>query len=342
MDAYQYKYGDRPLDGYAIQHAVGRGGFGEVYYAISDSGRQVALKAIRSHDQIELQGIRECMNLKSTHLVTIFDVQYNHEGRPFVIMEYVSGALLSDLLRQSPGGLGIQKAAFFLQEIGKGLSFLHECGIVHRDLKPGNVFYENAYVKIGDYGLAKAISSSPHTSQPVIVGTVQYMAPEVAEGRYNRTTDIYALGVILYEMLIGRVPFLGATPVEILLKHMTAAVDLTNIEEPLTRVVRKALAKDPAERYQNVQEMVEDVFGSEHVRNSVSQFACEELSFVAQRIAQKILPNGPQGGGQALGQDARTDTEIVGTLEDWTRHGSAITKHVPYDLIGEREAICTP
>ena len=298
MDTYQYKYGDRPLEGYTIQRAAGRGGFGEVYYAVSDSGRQVALKAVQSYEQIELRGISQCMNLKSPHLVTIFDVRHNDQGKPFVIMEYVSGPSLADLLKESPGGLGTQKAAFFLREIGKGLSFLHECGIVHRDLKPGNIFYENGYVKIGDYGLTKAISTSHHCSQTITVGTVHYMAPEIGAGRYDRSIDIYALGVLLYEMLTGQVPFLGASPAEILMKHMTAAPDLTNIEEPFARVIRKALAKDPAERYQSVQEMVEDVFGTEHVRNSVSQFAPEELSVVAEHIAQKMREAQAQGQAQ--------------------------------------------
>ncbi len=295
MDTYQYKHGDRPLEGYTIQRAAGRGGFGEVYYAISDSGRQVALKAIQSYEQIELRGISQCMNLKSPHLVTVFDVKYNDQGRPFVIMEYVSGPSLSDLLRESPGGLGTQKAAFFLQEIAKGLSFLHDCGIVHRDLKPSNIFYENGYVKIGDYGLTKAISASRHVSHTITVGTVHYMAPEIGAGRYDRSIDIYALSVLLYEMLTGQVPFLGSSPAEILMKHMTAVPDLSNIEEPFARVIRRGLAKDPAERYQSVQEMVEDVFGTEHVRNSVSQFAPEELSVVAEHIAHKMRGTGPQG-----------------------------------------------
>ncbi len=293
MDTYQYKYGDRPLEGYTIQRAAGRGGFGEVYYAISDSGRQVALKAVQTYEQIEVRGISQCMNLKSPHLVTIFDVKYNDQGKPFVIMEFVSGPSLADLLKESPGGLGTQKAAFFLREIGKGLSFLHECGIVHRDLKPGNIFYENGYVKIGDYGLTKAISDGSHGNQTTMVGTVKYMAPEVGQGQYDRSIDIYALGILLYEMLTGQVPFLGSSPAEILMKHMTAAPDLTNIEEPFARVIRKALAKDPTERYQSVQEMVEDVFGTEHVRNSVSQFAPEELSVMATHIAQKMQSSSP-------------------------------------------------
>jgi len=304
MDTYQYKYGDRPLEGYTIQRAAGRGGFGEVYYAISDSGRQVALKAVQNYEQIELRGISQCMNLKSPHLITIFDVKYNDKGRPFVIMEYVSGPSLSDLLKESPGGLGTQKAAFFLREIGKGLSYLHECGIVHRDLKPGNIFYENGIVKIGDYGLTKAISASHHVSHTITVGTVHYMAPEIGAGKYDRSVDIYALGILLYEMLTGQVPFIGSSPAEILMKHMTAAPDLTNIEEPFARVIRRALAKDPAERYQTVQEMVEDVFGAEQIRNSVSQFSPEELSVVAEHVAQKVRGARPQGGAQTPGQPA--------------------------------------
>ena len=134
MWTFQYKHGDRPLEGYTIQRAAGRGGFGEVYYAVSDSGREVALKVVTGYEQIELRGISQCMNLKSPHLVTIFDVRYNDEGRPFVIMEYVAGPNLRQLLDESPAGLGTQKAAFFLREMAKGLTFLLECGIVHRDL----------------------------------------------------------------------------------------------------------------------------------------------------------------------------------------------------------------
>jgi hypothetical protein len=287
MQRYQYQHGDRPLEGYTIQRAAGRGGFGEVYYAVSDSGREVAIKAVQNYEQIELRGISQCMNLKSPHLVTVFDVKYNDKNEPFVIMEYVSGPSLHDLLAESPHGLGVQKAAFFLREIAKSLSFLHECGIVHRDLKPSNIFYENGYVKVGDYGLAKAISASRHSGHTITVGTVHYMAPEIGAGSYNRSIDIYALGVLLYEMLTGDVPFIGSSPAEILMKHMTASPDLSHIAEPFARVIKKALAKDPSERYQTVQEMVEDLFGSENIRNSVSQFSPEELSVVAERIAAK-------------------------------------------------------
>ena len=287
MQTYRYKHDDRPLDGYTIQRAAGRGGFGEVYYAISDSGREVAIKAIQNYEQIELRGISQCMNLKSPHLVSIFDVKYNDQKEPFVIMEYISGPSLRDLLLESPNGLGVQKAAFFLREIAKGLSYLHECGIVHRDLKPSNIFYENGYVKVGDYGLTKAISASRHSGHTITVGTVHYMAPEIGAGSYDRSIDIYALGILLYEMLTGKVPYVGSSPAEILMKHMTGTPNLDNIEEPFAHVIKKALAKEPSDRYKTVQEMVEELFGSENVRNSVSHFSPDELSVVAQHVAAK-------------------------------------------------------
>jgi hypothetical protein len=288
MWTYQYKHGDRPLEGYTIQRAAGRGGFGEVYYAVSDSGREVALKAILGYEQIELRGITQCMNLKSPHLVTVFDIKQNAEGRSFVIMEYVSGPNLRQLMDESPAGLGEQKAAFFLREIAKGLTYLHDCGIVHRDLKPANIFYENGYVKIGDYGLSKALTASQHSGHTMTVGTVHYMAPEVGAGKYDRSIDIYALGAVLFELLTGTPPFVGATPSEVLMKHLSVEVDVRGISQPFARVIQKAMAKDHVQRYATVQEMVEDVFGSQHVQQSMSVFSPEDLSIVAERVAGRV------------------------------------------------------
>src|SRR4029453_18306940 len=141
--------------------------------------------------------------------------------------------------------------------------------------------YENGYVKIGDYGLSKLIKPTQHTAQTVTVGTVHYMAPEVGIGKYDRSIDIYALGAVLYEMLTGMVPFNGATPSEVLMKHLSSEPDVTGIAEPFATVIRKAMAKDPAQRYQSVQGVVEAVFGAEHVRQSVSVFSPDQLSMVA-------------------------------------------------------------
>ena len=182
---------------------------------------------------------------------------------------------------------------------------------MHRDLKPGNIFYENGYVKIGDYGLTKAISTSQHSGQTITVGTVHYMAPEIGEGKYDCSIDIYALGILFYEMLTGQVPFFGASPAEILMKHMKADPELDGVDETFARVIRKALAKNPDERYTSVQEMVEDVFGTEHIRHSVSQFSPESLSMVAEKVAQKTDRKNAAGAGPAPGQ-AKTELSELG------------------------------
>lgn len=275
--AYTFKHGDRPVDGYTIQRAVGRGGFGEVYYAVSDGGREVAIKYLRDNPQVELRGVSLVINLKSPHLVSIFDVKKTDEDDYAIIMEYCSGPSLRDLLIAEPSGFAPEKAAFFLREIGKGLAYLHDHGIVHRDLKPGNIFFDDAYVKIGDYGLSKIISVSRHSAQTASVGTVHYMAPEIGSGNYSRGVDIYALGVMLYEMLLGAVPFEGSTMAEVLMKHLTSQPELDQLPQPFAKVVRKALEKDPKDRYQTVDEMVEELLGAADIRKSVAGFSAKSL-----------------------------------------------------------------
>ena len=269
---YTFKHGDRPLDGVTVQRAVGRGGFGEVYYALTDSGKQIALKYLRENPEVELRGISHVMNLKSPHLITIYDVRSGTEGEPFVLMEYVSGPSLRELMLAEPGGLGPQKAAFFVDGVAKGLAYLHERGIVHRDLKPANIFYDDGYVKIGDYGLSKHMSVSKHSGQTVSVGTVHYMAPEIGSGSYSKAIDIYALGVILFELLTGNLPFTGSSMGEILMRHLSDRPDLSGIPEPFASVISKALAKDPKDRYQDADEMIDALRQVGEVSDSIASF----------------------------------------------------------------------
>jgi Protein kinase domain len=283
MPSFRYQYGDRPLEGFTIQHGVGRGGFGEVYFAISDTGREVALKSVQQYEEIELRGIGHCMNLKSPHLISIFDVRHSVNREPFVIMEYVNGPSLRDILDEAPHGLGTVKAVYLLREIAKGLSFLHQNGVVHRDLKPHNVFIEQGLVKIGDYSLSKIMTASHRSGHTVTVGTVHYMAPEIGLGRYDHTVDIYALGVVFYEMLTGVPPFRGDSVGEVLMKHVAGDPELSHIAQPLANVIRKAMNKDPRQRFQSVEQMVADVLGCAGVDAGLANVSADDLSMIAKR-----------------------------------------------------------
>jgi eukaryotic-like serine/threonine-protein kinase len=248
----------KPLDGYTIKRAIHRGGFGEVYYALTDAGKEVALKLLRQHFDVELRGVSQCLNLKHPNLVTIFDIKRDADGDHWVIMEYVAGKSLSQVLDGYPDGMPLEDVRKWLAGLVEGLSFLHDRGIVHRDLKPGNVFVENGVVKIGDVGLSKFISESHRSAQTQSVGTVYYMAPEVAHGRYGREVDIYSLGIVLYELLTGRVPFVGESAGEILMKHLSEKPDLSPIPRRLRPVLAAALEKDPLRRTPTVRQLLDD------------------------------------------------------------------------------------
>jgi len=258
---YTYRHGDRPLPGYTIKRAVGRGAFGEVYFAVSDGGREVALKRLGENSEIELRGVKHCINIKSPHLVSVFDIATGTDGRPYIIMEFVAGSApsLRHILAERPQGIGEDRARFFFHGIASALACLHAQNIVHRDLKPENIFLDADSVKVGDYGLAKHISISDAGKQTMNLGTVHYMAPEIATGVYDHRVDIYALGVILYEMLTGRAPFMGKDIYEIALKHVASKPETRDLPAPYDRIVATAMAKDPKERYDSVQAMAADL-----------------------------------------------------------------------------------
>ncbi len=253
---FSYPSGSRPLDGYTIKRGVGRGGFGEVYFATSDAGKEVALKLIRRNMDVELRGATQCLNLKHPNLIGLYDIRTDEMGDQWIIMEYVSGESLEDAIERYPQGMPIDQVLFWMRGLCAGVGYLHDHGIVHRDLKPGNIFLDEGTVKIGDYGLAKFISCSRRSGQTESVGTVHYMAPEIANGRYGREIDTYALGVILFEMLTGTVPFEGESVGEVLMKHLTAEPDLSRLDEPYRDIVRRALTKDPEVRLKNVGELL--------------------------------------------------------------------------------------
>jgi hypothetical protein len=281
---FTYASGQRPLDGYTVKRGIGRGGFGEVFYALSDGGKEVALKLVRCNLDIELRGMAQCLNLKHPNLLALYDLKTDAQGDHWVVMEYVAGEPLSAVLNRHPQGLAPELAQQWFLAMARAVSYLHDHGIVHRDLKPGNIFLENGLIKVGDYGLSKFISSSQRTAQTQSVGTVHYMAPEISTGNYNKQIDVYAAGVILYEMLTGRVPFEGESAGEILMKHLTSPPDLSKVPAAYVPVVARALAKDPAQRFASMAEMAR---------------ALEGIRPASAPILETVLPVASTNGKQA-------------------------------------------
>jgi|GEM_PF-6509628 len=252
--AYTYPPESKPLPGYTIKHGIGQGGFGEVYYAISEGGKEVALKLIQRQVEVELRGVRECLNLSHPSLVKIYDI-VEQDGESWVVMEFCGGESLEEAIDRSPDGMPLDEAVAWLRGLCVGLAALHNEGIVHRDLKPSHIFLEDGVVKIADYGLAKFISVSRRSAHTEGIGTIHYTSPEMAAGKYGKEVDLYAVGVIFYEMLSGDVPFDGESPAEILMKHLTALPDMRGFPSPYREIIRKLLEKNPKRRYRSVEDL---------------------------------------------------------------------------------------
>lgn len=303
---YTYANGDRPLEGFTIKRGIGRGGFGEVYFAESDAGKEVALKRIERNLDVELRGVRQCLNLKHLNLVQLWDIRVDEHGESWVVMEYVPGISLADVIQKYPQGMPLDLAKLWFTSAAEGVDYLHTRGIVHRDLKPGNIFYDEdqKVIKIGDYGLSKYISCSRHSGHTQTVGTVHYMAPEIGNGDYGKGIDIYALGVLLYEMLTGNVPFDGETTQEIIMRHLTAEPDLDVLPEGFRKPIAKALRKDPRRRFADVREFLESLpWANQSATNGQAEMAADNLR-----------PEQPAVGGDGNGAP-RFDGILIGDLD---------------------------
>jgi len=243
---FTYRSGQRVLDGFTLKRGVGKGGFGEVYFALSDAGKEVALKLLAERE-VEMRGVLNCLNLKHPNLVHVYDVREDEHGDTWIVMEYVLGESLAQVIQRHRNGLPENLVREWFGALARAVGYLHEQGVVHRDLKPANIFIENGGLKVGDYGLCKSMSSNQKQTQRV--GTVHYMAPEIGSGKYDKAIDIYACGVMLYEMLTGKLPFDGESDNEIFVKHLTAAPDVAGLQKGFGPVILRALDKNPLKRY---------------------------------------------------------------------------------------------
>lgn len=254
------------LGQYHLISHLAQGGMSDVYLAQNESTEQLyAIKIVRQEITEDYQHFCREMwvlnRLKHTHILPILDYK-EEEDLSYYVTPYIERGSLKERLAAGP--LSPEEAGTILAQIGEALQFIHDAGLVHRDIKPANILLdETNYVWLADFGLAKATNTpSDLTRTGCLIGTPSYIAPELLEEPASASSDIYALGVVLYEMLTGAPPFAGETPFVICWKHVYEEPPLPSTRNALTppaveQVVMRALEKEPAQRFSTARELVE-------------------------------------------------------------------------------------
>jgi len=257
---------------YEIIRRLGSGGMADVYLARDTQlGRQVAIKVLYKRyardEEFVARFRREAQSaaaLNHPHIVSIYD-RGEAEDSYYIAMEYLEGRSLKDVINEE-GPQQPARAIDYAEQMLWALQFAHEHHVIHRDIKPHNiVINDRGQLKVTDFGIARAGSSPSVTETGSIIGTAQYLSPEQAKGKVvEQSSDLYSLGIVIYEMLTGRVPFEGENPVAIALKHLSdepvpPQALVPEIPDNLNAVVMRALAKDPRDRYPGAEEFLADL-----------------------------------------------------------------------------------
>jgi serine/threonine-protein kinase len=286
---------------YEILRKIGDGGMAFVYEAKDRLlNRNVAIKVLRPEfvddEEFLIKFKREAeavASLSHPNIVNVYDV--GEDGKVhYIVMEFVDGKNLKEII-QNEGTLDEYTALDITKQIAQALGAAHKKGIIHRDIKPHNILISNEgrVVKVADFGIAKAVSNSTVTNMGSIIGSVHYFSPEQAKGKFvTNSSDLYSLGIVLYEMLLGKVPFRGDSPISIALQHINDEVEFTSeekvrIPQSIRTLIRKLTEKVPSDRYQTAEELVEDI---DYIEKNIDlDFIKEYNDFETKKIDTKEL-----------------------------------------------------
>ena len=267
-----FSKGDKINDRYEIIKLIGEGGMANVYLAYDTIlERNVAVKVLRGDLADDEKFVRRfqrealsASSLSHPNIVEMYDVGEDN-GNFYIVMEYIDGQTLKQLIKKR-GHLTVPEAIDIMLQLTDGLAHAHDSYIIHRDIKPQNIMIEdNGRIKITDFGIAMALNSTQLTQTNSVMGSVHYLPPEQANGKGSTVkSDIYSLGILMYELLTGSVPFKGDTAVEIALKHMKEKMPSVRKQNPtipqsVENIILKATAKNPKNRYDSVREMYNDL-----------------------------------------------------------------------------------
>ncbi len=264
--------GQKINDRYEVKKLIGEGGMANVYLGYDTIlERDVAIKVLRGDladdEKFVRRFRREAQNaslLNHPNIVQIYDVGED-DGNFYIVMEYIKGQTLKQLIKKR-GKLSVPETVDIISQLTDGLAHAHDSYIIHRDIKPQNIMIlEDGMVKITDFGIAMALNASDLTQTNSVMGSVHYLPPEQASGKGSTIkSDIYSLGIMMYEMLAGTMPFKGETAVEIAMKHLKNPIPSIRKENPavpqaLENIILKATAKNTKNRYNNVREVYDDI-----------------------------------------------------------------------------------
>ena len=257
---------------YTIIEELGKGGMGNVYKASdTELSEKVAIKLINPKIAADKKTIERFRNelklarkIRHKNVCQMYDLNRENE-KYYITMEYVPGEDLKSFIRRSRQ-LSINGAISITRQVCEGLIEAHKHGVIHRDLKPSNIMIDReGNVRIMDFGIARSLKSKSITGSGIMIGTPEYLSPEQADGEdIDRRSDIYSLGVILYEIVSGQLPFQGDTPLSLAVKHRIEKPEdprtiNSHIPESLSRIILKCLEKNREDRYQNASELLTDL-----------------------------------------------------------------------------------